>query len=213
MHMSLLGKCIWFLLITWNFLVSFSYLNDWKRLLLEFSRETETIRYIENMERKFYWEIGSKIVEVQESYDLPSAKWGLRENGRVVLIQSWRIKSRAKDIKGFPGDTVVKNMHQCRRCRKHGQDTWVGKIPWRRKWQQTPVFLPGESHGQRSLTGYSPWGNIESDVTGHKDIKSQVMKFWKPGALMFKGRGIWMSQLKHRERTCPSSAFLFYLGF
>ena len=35
---------------------------------------------------------------------------------------------------------------------------WVGKIPWRRKWQPTPVFLPGESHRQRSLAGYSPWG-------------------------------------------------------
>ena len=37
-------------------------------------------------------------------------------------------------------------------------DPWVGKIPWRRKWQSIPVFLPGESHGQRSLAGYSPWG-------------------------------------------------------
>ena len=37
------------------------------------------------------------------------------------------------------------------------QETWVGKIHWRRKWQLTPVFLPGESHGQRSLGGYSPW--------------------------------------------------------
>ena len=35
---------------------------------------------------------------------------------------------------------------------------WVGKIPWRRKWQPTPVFLPGESHGERILEGYSPWG-------------------------------------------------------
>ena len=36
-------------------------------------------------------------------------------------------------------------------------DSWVGKIPWRRKWLPTPVLLPGESHGQRSLAGYSPW--------------------------------------------------------
>ena len=42
---------------------------------------------------------------------------------------------------------------------------WVGKIPWRRKWQPTPVFLPGESHGQRSLVGYSPRGHKESDTT------------------------------------------------
>ena len=41
----------------------------------------------------------------------------------------------------------------------------LAKIPWRRAWQPTPVFLPGESHGQRSLVGYSPWGRKESDTT------------------------------------------------
>ena len=43
-------------------------------------------------------------------------------------------------------------------CKRHGFDPWVRKIPWRRKWQPTPVFLPGKSHGQRSLVGYSSWG-------------------------------------------------------
>ena len=43
-------------------------------------------------------------------------------------------------------------------CRRHGFDLWVRKI-WRRKWQSTPVFLPGKSHGQRILAGYSPWGH------------------------------------------------------
>ena len=42
---------------------------------------------------------------------------------------------------------------------------WVGKIRWRRKWQPTLVLLPGESHGERSLVGYSPWGHTESDTT------------------------------------------------
>ena len=46
----------------------------------------------------------------------------------------------------------------CLQCRRHEFNPWVRKIPWRRKWQPTPVFLPGESHGQRSLAGYSPWG-------------------------------------------------------
>ena len=41
----------------------------------------------------------------------------------------------------------------------------VGKIPWRRAWQPTTVFLPGKSHRQRSLAGYSPWGCKESDMT------------------------------------------------
>ena len=44
-------------------------------------------------------------------------------------------------------------------------DPWVGKIPWNRKWQPTPVFLPGESHGGKSLVGYSPWGHKELDTT------------------------------------------------
>ena len=44
-------------------------------------------------------------------------------------------------------------------------DPWVGKIPWRRKCQSIPIFLPGELHGQRSLAGYSPWGRKELDMT------------------------------------------------
>ena len=48
-----------------------------------------------------------------------------------------------------------------------GFDFWVGNIPWRRKWQPTPVFLPGKSHGQRSLGGCSPWGGKEWDTTEH----------------------------------------------
>ena len=54
---------------------------------------------------------------------------------------------------------------QCRRLKRCGFDPWVRKIPWRRKWQPTSVFLPGESHGWRSLVGYSPWGRTESDMT------------------------------------------------
>ena len=46
-----------------------------------------------------------------------------------------------------------------------GFDPWVGKVPWRRKWQPTSIILPGESHEQRSLVGYSPWGRKESDTT------------------------------------------------
>ena len=49
--------------------------------------------------------------------------------------------------------------------RRPGFHPWVGKIPWRRAWQPTPVSLPRESHGQRSLEGYGPWGHKESDTT------------------------------------------------
>ena len=54
---------------------------------------------------------------------------------------------------------------QCRRCQRCGFHPWVGKIPWKRKWPPTPVFLPGKSYGERSLEGYSPWGRKESDGT------------------------------------------------
>ena len=54
---------------------------------------------------------------------------------------------------------------QCRRPKKCRFDPWVRKIPWRRKWKPTPVFLPGKFHGQRSLVGYSPWGCKELNMT------------------------------------------------
>ena len=49
--------------------------------------------------------------------------------------------------------------------RRPGFDSWVRKIPWRRKWKPIPIPLPGKSHGQRSLVGYSPRGHKESDTT------------------------------------------------
>jgi len=68
---------------------------------------------------------------------------------------------------GFPGGASGKEPTcQCRRLRDEGGSIpGVGKIPWRRVWQLTSVFLPGESHGLRSLVGYSPWGHKESDAT------------------------------------------------
>ena len=53
----------------------------------------------------------------------------------------------------------------CLQCRRPGFDPWVRKIPWRREWQPSPVFLPGESQGQRILEGYGPQGCKESDMT------------------------------------------------
>ena len=57
---------------------------------------------------------------------------------------------------------------QCRRHRRCGFDPWVRNIPWRRKWQPTSVHTPEKSHGQRTLTGYSPKGHGELDTTEHK---------------------------------------------
>ena len=66
-------------------------------------------------------------------------------------------------ITGFPMWLSGKESAcQCRRCEF---SPWVRKMPWRREWQPTPVFLPGESHEQRSLAGYSPGGHKELDTT------------------------------------------------
>ena len=53
----------------------------------------------------------------------------------------------------------------CLQCRRPMFNPWIRKISWRREWLTTPVLLPGESHGQRSLVGDSPWGLKESDKT------------------------------------------------
>ena len=67
---------------------------------------------------------------------------------RVYLGLPWQLSSKAPPA-----------------YRRHGFHPWVWRIPWRRAWQPTPAFLPGKSHGQRSLAGYSPWGHKESDTT------------------------------------------------
>ena len=60
-------------------------------------------------------------------------------------------------IQGIPKSSELKNPPaMCRRHRRCEFNPWVRKIPWRRKWQPTPVFLPGKFRGQRSLAGYSP---------------------------------------------------------
>ena len=66
---------------------------------------------------------------------------------------------------GFPGGASGKEpVCQGRRPKRLRFNPWVGKIPWRRKWQPTPVFLPGESHGQSSLVGYTVHGVAKSQT-------------------------------------------------
>ena len=69
-------------------------------------------------------------------------------------------------LRVFPGGASGKEPAcQHRRPKKCRFDPWVGKIPWRRSWQPTPGFLPGESHGQRSLAGCGPWSPTGLNVT------------------------------------------------
>ena len=88
---------------------------------------------------------------------------------RIIDIQLWLLCS--------PGASWLSGNEfacQSRRCRRCGFYPWVGKILWRRKWQLTPVFLPGQSHGQRSRVGYRPWDCKESDTTEHTCTKSCI---------------------------------------
>ena len=75
-----------------------------------------------------------------------------------ALIVAWELGSCGRWAElSFPGGSSGKEPAcQLRRSQRCGFDPCVRKIPWRRPWQPTPVFLPGESHGQRSLVGYSP---------------------------------------------------------
>ena len=90
-------------------------------------------------------------------------KFPLQENLRASTQENLKLKAEVNPPKGFSGGSVVKNTPaNAKRCRF---DPWVGKTPWRRKLQPSPVFLPGKSHGQRSLAGYCPWGHNELYMT------------------------------------------------
>ena len=89
------------------------------------------------------------------------SKWFLLRVGMKKFSES-KIQSAQSEEKDLPVGQMVKNLPA-------RQETWVrsldGKILWRREWEPTPVFLPGESHGQRSLAGYSLWGCKELNMT------------------------------------------------
>ena len=82
----------------------------------------------------------------------------------INLEANLATSDKIKSIHTFCGASGKEPACQCRRCKRCRFDPWVGKIPWRRAWQLSSVFLPGESHGQRSLVGYGPQGLKELDM-------------------------------------------------
>ena len=80
----------------------------------------------------------------------------------------------------------------CPQCRRPRFDPRVGKIPWRKVWQSTPIFLPGKSHGQRTLAGYSHWGHKEPDTTERLHFLSSKM-----GSLLQSGLLLVLIRLWH----------------
>ena len=88
-------------------------------------------------------------------------------------------------------------------CRRPRFNLWFGRIPWDRKWQPTPVFLPKKFHGQRTLVGYSPWGCKESDTAQHACTHAIISTLvFTPGASaslsssLFQSADLWVQTLK-----------------
>ena len=80
----------------------------------------------------------------------------------VLALHLKKKKSESAEVKGSPGGSVVENLPANRRCRGHGFNPCVGRLPWRRKWQPAPGFLPGKAHGQRRPVVCSPGGVTKS---------------------------------------------------
>ena len=103
---------------------------------------------------------------------------------------------------------------QCKRHKRCRFNPWVGKIPWRRAWHPTPVSLPGESHGQRSLAGYSPWSHKESDTT---EATAHTLIYIHYSAL--KGKpvlthaAVWMGTLYEVKYACHKKTLYYMIPF
>src|SRR5574337_1069273 len=83
----------------------------------------------------------------------------------------------------------------CLQCGRPGLNPWVGNIPWRREWLPTPIFWPGEFHGQRSLMCYSPWGCKGSDILNNFHFHAAYSNCWHD---------------PHRETVETVSDFVFW---
>ena len=113
-----------------------------------------------------HWVVGAYSCHIKGRY-FPSKRlhspWSLWQSLSYSFQQGTKIPSKQGPRSGLPWWLSGKeSTHQCKR---RGFNPWVGEIPWRRKWQPTPVFLPGEPYGQRSLASYSPWGLKELATT------------------------------------------------
>ena len=114
---------------------------------------------------------------------------------------------------GFPGGSDSKESA----CGRPGFDPWVGKFPWRRKWQPTPVFLPGESQGQRSLAGYCPWSRKEWGPTERLHFHFSLSQLCPSFPILMAGvKFCTLLQYSHRssylDQTLLQILTLFLLG-
>ena len=101
------------------------------------------------------------------------------------------ILSKLNHLNGLP--RWLSGKESACQCKRHRSNPWVGKMPWSRKWQPTPVFLPGKLHGQWSLAGYSAWGRKELGTTvwwgAHTSVRGVCMQIWAKASLVRGGKG------------------------
>ena len=101
----------------------------------------------------------------------------LHTTSRMEILARSHLKSGFRNESGVKISSALQGT-----CRGRSGDTvsipGSGKIPWRRKWQPTSVFLPGKFHGQGTLAGYSPWGCEELDMTEHARMHLQPAQHW-----------------------------------
>ena len=100
------------------------------------------------------------------------------------ILKACIINAYLCDMLGFPGGSVVKNLPAMRKTQVR---SWVGKIPWRRKWQPTLVFLPGKSHGQRGHKSWTRLSNYTTTTTRHARMFSSTswQRNWRAESHVF----------------------------
>ena len=112
----------------------------------------------------------------------------------------WCFKLYYSPVSCLQASLVAQLKRICLQCRRHRFDPWVGKIPWRRKWQPTPLSLLGKSHRQRSLVGCSPWGPKESGMTERPTHASCLLLF-----------SLWQHVFQYL--LCSFYCLIFYLAW
>ena len=151
-------------------------------MLSKFSVEKNQIKQTNKKKLKQKTKKTKKSVETTSTHSINYEVWGhikdicrlKRRNLKIILPSILRHTVLSKMVTalllvpcalpgGFPDDSVVKNLPE--RAGDMASIPGLGRFPWKRAWQPTPVFLPRESHGQRSLADYSPWG---SQRIGHE---------------------------------------------
>ena len=108
---------------------------------------------------------------LKAQWNIPIPRNGQRDKDKNVQLRA-RMYSKGLPLRLSGRESACQGRKRCERCRF---DPWIGEVPCRREWQPTPVFLPGEFHGQRRLVDYSSWGRKESDVT------ERCLQYRRPG--------------------------------